>query len=404
VVEKIPFFVLVAVVSGLTFWIHKSQADVRSLARFGIGERIDNTLLSYVLYLGKLVWPTKLATIYPYPTSFDQVEVVEAGLLLLAISALCIEQWRRRPYLATGWFWYLGTMVPVIGLVQVGWQAMADRHTYFPLAGPVMGLTWLAAEWAAGGGWRKYAAATAATAALGACIILTRMQLGYWQNTVTLFERTVAVTPGNFIAETDLGAGLESEGRFREAAVHDRVAVALAPFEYQLHYQLGQCLGRAGYIQAALEEFRTSVSDGWRPDDYQQCMAVAEALTALEDYGKANELLEAALKLKPDSVTALNDLAWNLSTCPDESLRDGTRAVTVAERACELTGYKETVIMGTLAAADAEAGRFDEAAQMARKAIANAHSKGERALEQKNRELLQLYLAHQAYHEQRSQK
>ncbi len=399
-VEKIPFFILMVVFCGLTFWVHEAHADVRTLQNLSVANRMGNVILSYINYLGKLVWPSDLAVVYPFPESFDNVEVILAALLLLAVSALCILERSRRPYLAVGWFWYLGTMVPVIGLVQIGWQSMADRHTYLTMIGPVMAITWLVSEWAASRAVFKYLAGLAAAAVLGACILLTRTQLAYWKDTVTLFERTVAVTGDNFLAQMDLATGLEMQKNFREAAVHYRMALAIAPFENMIHYQLGACLGMAGYTRAGLEEYQMAAEDGgWRPDDYTQNMALANALTLLGHPDEAVPFLEAALSEKPDSVNALNDLAWDLATNPDENIRNGARAVQLAERACELTDYKQTIVMGTLAAAYAEAGRFDDAVAMAQKAIANAQQNGETILAKKNQELLQLYKAHQAYHE-----
>ncbi len=143
IIEKIPFFALAVFFSLLTFHIQKTHYAISTLEYLGLGGRLENATLSYVNYLGKFFWPSKLALLYPYPSSFDGVEVLLGVLLLLAISALCLLQLSRRPYLAVGWFWYLGTMVPVIGLVQVGIAGMADRYTYLPLIGPAISVVWL---------------------------------------------------------------------------------------------------------------------------------------------------------------------------------------------------------------------------------------------------------------------
>jgi tetratricopeptide (TPR) repeat protein len=399
VIEKIPFFALTVVFCALTFWVHKTHSDIRPLEEFGAGARIENSILSYINYLGKFFWPTNLALPYPFPRSFDPVQVVLSMLLLLAISAECVWQLRRRPYLAAGWFWYLGTMVPVIGLVQVGDQAMADRHTYIPLIGPSVSLAWLIGEWVTNNTMRKYLAIPAAIALLLACVILSRKQIAYWENPSRLFSRTIAVTPDNFVAQSCLATALEYEGRFREAAVHYRVAIALKPRDYQMHYQLAVCLSMAGKREEALTEYQTVVAEGYNTNDYVAAMNYADALMQIGRNGEAVVPLESALRLDPDSTIALGNLAWILATYSDASVRDGVRAVQLAERACELTNYKQTQFIGTLAAAYAEAGRFDEAVAMAQKAIANAQKQGEAGLAEKNRGLLQLYLAHKAYHD-----
>ena len=207
--EKWPFFALSVFFSGLTYWIQKNSAAVIEFCRLGLGDRISSAVSSYLQYLAKLLWPAKLAAIYPFPKSHDPAEIWLVALLFLAVSGLCVCQLARRPYLAVGWFWYLGMSVPIIGLVQVGGQAMADRYTYLPLIGPVISLVWLVADCFQA---RKILLSAAAAVVLVACAGLASRQAQFWRNTVALFEHNVAVTPENAAALYTLGLGLEHAG------------------------------------------------------------------------------------------------------------------------------------------------------------------------------------------------
>jgi tetratricopeptide (TPR) repeat protein len=362
-IEKIPFFVLTIIFSALTFWVQNAHAAVATLEKFAMWPRVENAILSYRHYLELFFWPNGTSVMHLYPAHFDTMEVILTGLLLAAISALCILEICRRPYLAAGWFWYLGMMVPVIGLVQVGFAGMADRYTYITMVGPTMALTWLAADWAKGRIIARYFLSLLAIAILAACVILTRAQLKFWRNSETLFNRDLAVEPQNVYGHFPMAFGLEQEGRWREAAVQYRIALSLTRPEVLLlsHLHL------AGYYEA------------------------------IGQHQEARAHLEAALQLQPDAAETMNDLAWILATCPDPSVRDGNRAEELAERACGLTGYRQTLFIGTLAAAYAEAGRFDDAVATAKKAIANAQQNGETDLMKRNQELLRLYLAHKPY-------
>ena len=361
--EKWRFFAASAFLCVLTYWFHKTTADIHLAGEFTIGNRIENALLSYVNYLGKFFWPVNLAIPYPYPQSFDVVQVLLATLLLLAISAFCILQLSRRPYLAVGWFWYLVSMLPVIGLVQIGTQAMDDRHTYISLIGPSLSLVWLVGEWMRNHPLWKYLALSATAVTMAVCAFLTEMQLQLWKDTATLFSHTLAVTPENPIAEEVLALGLQQEGLLHQAAVHYRIAIS--SHQYSDHF---------------MSNFR-----------------MAGLMKSMGYDREAEARLEAALKIIPNSTDAMNNLAWSLATAPDAKARNGARAVQWAERACDLTHYENPVFMTTLAAAYAEAGRFDDAVDMTQKTIALANQYGLDALAESNQELLQTYSAHQTY-------
>jgi tetratricopeptide (TPR) repeat protein len=393
-IEKIPFFALTVFFSALTFWLQKKDGAVVSLEKFGMAPRLENAMLSYIKYLGDFFWPSKLAIHYPYPESFGNVEVLLAGLLLLAISALCILELSRRPYLAAGWFWYIGMMVPVIGLVQVGSAPMADRYTYIPLIGPVISLVWLVSEWSGTTSVRKYATAFTVGSILAVCTLLTRTQMMFWQNTITLFEHSMDVTPANPATQRMIGLELQLQGRLEQASVCYRIAIAIDSKNYEAHYRLAECLWLEGHRPEALAEYKAAVSAGREPNDDIEDINLAIALARLGRYQEAVARLEAALRVNSHFTEAMNALAWLLATCPDANIRNGTRAVQLAERTCKMTDYQQPPGVSTLAAAYAETGRFDEAILTSQKAIALAQSQGETAFVRRNRQYLQLYLAH----------
>ncbi|HEY1789982.1 MAG TPA: hypothetical protein VGJ73_17685 [Verrucomicrobiae bacterium] len=370
VLEKIPFFALTFFFSGLTVWVHKKHGDYRSLHQFGMTERLQDAILSYYKYLAQLFWPSHLALIYPYPASYDVIQISLIVLLLIAVSLLCMLELSRRPYLAVSWFWYLGTTLPVTGLVQFGSSPMGDRFTYIPLIGIVISLVWLVCEWVSKGGVRRALAISSGIVILVILMLLSRVQILYWQNTVTLFQHTVDVTADNTCAQYPLAMGLEHEGRLRQAAVHYRISLALEP-------------------------------DLYHDFDYEH---LAEVLVELRQYHEAVKDFDAALKPDPDWIDAEKNLAWLLATCPDPGVRDGPRAIQLARRACEATHYRKGDIVATLAAAYAEAGQFDEAVVTVKKAIKLAQDYDETSLAQQSQRLLKMYLAHKAYYEQPNDK
>jgi tetratricopeptide (TPR) repeat protein len=407
VLEKLPFFALAALFSLITFFVQRGSGAVAPLANISLHDRIDNAIVSYLRYLAKLLWPTRLAIIYPHPAAhyfpvdqWPEWQTPLIALLLLAITALMLLWARRRPYLAFGWFWYLISMLPVIGLIQVGEQAMADRYTYIPLIGPVIALVWLACELTSSRITHhasRLALGTTAVAILALCAFLTRQQVGHWHNTLTLFEHAVAVTGGNPSCQFSTGLGLEQEGFTNQAIVHYRVAMAIEPRDPQSHYNLARLLREQGFLDAAIKEYERART--LNPADVLIELNLARTLSQAGQTGESAGHFEAALRLDPNSIEALNNLAWLLATSPEAQCRDGQRAAQFAQRACELTHFKQPILVGTLAAAYAEAGRFAAAIDAAQKACALADASGDAALAEKNRQLLELYRKDQPFHE-----
>ena len=361
--EKIPFFGLAAASSVVTYLVQEQTGAVRSAAYVGFLERISNALISYLRYIGKTVWPSDLAFYYPHPGAWPAWQVIGAGIVLAMVTGAVVRAARRHPYLAVGWFWYLGTLVPVIGLVQVGSQAMADRYTYFPMIGLLMLVAWGVKD--AASPWRhcRTALGLAGAVAVTACAGLTWAQLRYWQDGVTLFKHTVEVTSRNPVAQMELGSALVMSGEISEGMPHLREALRLEPGFAEAHGKMGLALARQGKMAEALDHYRQ------------------------------------ALRYEPNLVEVLNNLGWTLATSADERIRDGQAAIQHASQACELTHYRRPIMMGTLAAAYAEAGRFEEAVAMGEKARALATKVGEKELARKNEELVGLYRSGQPYRE-----
>jgi len=410
--EKWPFFVAAALFCWITL-----QVQREGISDMGLGDRISNAVAGYVQYIGKTFWPINLAVLYPHPGKHYPLseqwpgwQVGAAALLLLAVSAFCVRQIRRRPFLAVGWFWYLGTLVPVIGVVQVGQQAMADRYTYIPLIGFTISLVWLLAGNREPGTLRKILLAALTLAALGACLATTRHQLQYWRNSITLFEHAVEVTADNPIAQCNLGGALEVQGNSSAAAVRYRVAIAIEPRNLEAHYNLGRILkGQEKWSEAA-EEFLAVTR--LRPNLYLPHLALVEILSRSGRAKEAVGQMEEALRILPRLSTAspdksvlqptvgmLNNLAWILATDSHPENQDADHAVRFAERACELTKYQNAAIVRTLAASYAAAGRFKEAVSTAEKACILATESGNNSLLQQCQEQLELFGTGRPYRE-----
>jgi tetratricopeptide (TPR) repeat protein len=566
-VEKIPFFVLAVAASVVTLVVQKRGGSLAVGEGLPLGVRVGNTLVSYCRHLGKLFWPTELAVFYPHPGHWPLGKVLLAGGLILGISVLLVVQRRRTPFLLMGWLWFVGMLVPVIGLVQTGGQAMADRHTYLPSLGVLILAIWGVCELTRNWRYQVLALSAAGGTAIILCLALTQEQIGYWKDSESLFRHALEVTENNYLAHNNLGAALLGKGQLDEAIrqcqeairlkpdctdahnnlgtafvmkgqmdaairqyqealrlkpdyadacynlanallmkghtdeairqlqealrlkpdyaqAHNNLGVALdrkgqsdeairhyqealrlkpdyaeacynlgnallmkgqmdaAISQYQeairlkpdyaeAHNNLGNAFGRKGQTDAAISQFQEAVH--LKPDyaeahyglsvalvnqgqideaisQYQEAIrlrpAYAEALGAMAStldgqgkYAEAIRCYQAALKAQPDQDGILNNLAWLLASCADPSVRNGPEAVRLATRACELTGYAKPLLIGTLAAAQAEAGDFAAAIATAERAAALATNLHLEDIAAKNRELIQLYRQGQAFHE-----
>ena len=246
--EKIPLIVLSVASIVVTLLAAERGGALKNLEHFPLTIRLGNALYAYAVYIGKIFQPLDLAVFYPHPGSLSLWRTAGAGLLLTAVTALILRWYRERPYLCVGWFWFLGTLVPVIGLVQVGLQAMADRYVYFPLIGLLILLVWGAAD-LLGGRRAGLALLTGIMVILiTTASIWTRQQVSYWQNSRTLFEHALAITGGNPIAHSNLAHALFGEGDWRGAEAHYREAIRIDPKYANAYDNLGAVLARQGRI------------------------------------------------------------------------------------------------------------------------------------------------------------
>ena len=528
--EKLPFFALSAISCVLTMIAQRDS--VASLNSLPLWSRVANAIVSYVRYLAKTVWPANLAIFYPHPENtfsgsgpWPGWQIIGAATLLVAMCAIAVRALRTRPYVTVGWFWYLGTLLPAIGLVQVGEQAMADRYTYVPLIGIFIVIIWSLVELAGTSRSRRLAVAITAVATLVVCAAATRIQLRYWRDSRTLFQHAVRATSGSYVAfhalgtlallagETDeaiaqyrlavqinprngdarnnlgfalaragrqeeaiatyqtalqidpafgkarnnLGVALVSVGRTdeavrqflealkgnpRDAATHNNLgrvlvlqgkiddaithyqaALAIDPQFAQTHLNLGRALALQGKRAEAIAHYSEAVR--LQPDFIEAREGLATALSQAGQHDEAarqySELLQLmpdnpnilcnlalalvmagqpveavrhyreAIRLRPDWPVALNDLAWILATHPQAEVRNGTEAVRLAERSCELTHHQQPAFMETLAAAYAEAGRFTEAIAAAQTARELALAHGEKELAESNQQLIEQF-------------
>jgi tetratricopeptide (TPR) repeat protein len=296
VTEKLPFFLAAAAVSGVTFVVQKQGGAVAG--SWPVTDRVANAVVSYCRYLGKLFWPVDLAAFYPRIDHWPVTTVLAAGLLLLVISVAAIALRRGHPYATTGWLWFLGTLVPVIGLVQVGGQSMADRYSYVPSIGIFLVLVWGAHELTCG--WRYQGVGAVAIAAATAllCAGLTRAQIGYWKDGESLCRHAILVTKDNYNAHYGLGSALDRQGRVDEAISEYREALREKDDYAEAHNNLGVDLAQQGRLSEGMNQFLAALKIKPGYADPHNNIG-----TTLEKQGRFDEALEQfqeALRLHPD--------------------------------------------------------------------------------------------------------
>ena len=490
VLEKIPLFVLVAASCIVTFIVQRQSGAVKAFEVLPLQARLPNALIAYVTYLLKGFWPADLSILYPLPRAFPWWEAVSAATVLIAISVVAIIQRKHNPWLPVGWFWYLGTLVPVIGIVQVGDQFIADRYTYVPAIGIFVILAFGAQSMALSLPFGRPLVFTGGALILAGCLATTAMQVSYWKSSVTLFTRSlqVAQTPS---LHNNLGVVLEREGKWNQAVTHYREALRLNPAHPDAYNNLGVVLIKQERLKEAISYLRRAVrltpgfakahnnlgkalQDLGRVDEaigsYQKAVQLrpdfAEALnnlgTAFEKKGRLDEAVAAyqealrfkpdyafahnnigcafqqqghlsqailsyrealrldpnypeahanlggalliehqipeaiehlsdALRLKPKFVVALEKLGWIHASSSVDAHRNAQEAISIAERTVTLKGNKDARALDLLAAAQAEAGRFDEASNTATRARDLAALSGSSQFANEVQERIRLY-------------
>jgi Flp pilus assembly protein TadD len=296
--EKVPFFALAVVSSVVTLFAQQRGGAIRSLEVLPFNIRVTNAVISYASYIGKMIWPHKLAVLYPLSQSVPISQVLGAGLFLLCVSVFVILARQRFPYLIVGWLWYLGTLVPVIGLVQVGVQSMADRYTYIPLIGLFIMIAWSVPELVKRWGHRRHMLAVLTGMLLTALVIRTWLQARHWKNSFSLFKHTVSITADNWVAHNNLGAALDQQGRRKEAISHYYEALRIKPHYVEAHNNLGLALANQGSIKEAIGHF-------------------SEALKIRSDYAKAHNNLGLALANQGRPLDALDHFSKALQIEPN---------------------------------------------------------------------------------------
>jgi tetratricopeptide (TPR) repeat protein len=306
--EKLPFLALSAAVSVVTFAAHAQAKAVVSLETIPLGLRVENALVSYALYIAKMFWPSGLAVFYPYPKSSLVWPAALAAIGIAAVTAAVIWMARQRPYLLVGWLWYLVTLAPVIGLIQAGQQARADRYMYIPMIGLSIVLVWGAAELLQA--WPQTRTVLAVTVC-AACVAVTWSQAAYWEDGVKLFQRAVDVTGDNYVARFNLAHELGQRGDTAGAIRQLQEAVRIQPDSGLAHGELGQLLGKQGRLDEALTELRTAESA--LPDDAALHYRIGLLLGTAGHAEQAADELSQAIRLDPQNADAHRNLGISLA-------------------------------------------------------------------------------------------
>ena len=310
--EKIPLFILSFASSIVTYLVQKNSGAVSSLVSIPFHVRIANALISYVGYIGKMLWPHNLAVLYPYPSSIAFWKIIGAGVFLIMVSVFVFRVLKSKPYLAVGWLWYLGTLVPVIGIVQVGSQALADRYTYVPLIGIFIMIAWGISDLASKRRYRKFGLFTVAASILSLLIITSRMQVSYWSDSVTLFEHTIHVTGENSIAQLDLGEALAEKGHVEKAAIHYKDALKISPDLAGAHFNIGVYFREKGKLDEAVNHFSKVLQS--KPGSADALYELGDTLERKGNVSGAVEHYLEAIKLRPGYAKAYNNLGVILAS------------------------------------------------------------------------------------------
>lgn len=301
--EKLPFFAFTVVSCLVTYYAQQHGGAMVPFEMHPLGHRILNAIIAYVAYMGKMLWPVNLAIFYPLPDLFTIWQVAAAAALLIVIFGLVVVQIRRRPYLAVGWFWYFGTLVPVIGLVQVGGQAMADRYTYIPLIGLFIMAAWWGADRLHGWNYKRIFLSVTAGIAVIVLMILTNSQIHHWANSITLFEHAIQVTGGNWVAYNNLANALYGSGKIDASLRYYQLALQSEPPEPEgIYYNMGIVLNSAGRIQEAIDQYSEAIH--LKPDYADAHVNLGAALAEQGKITEATHHYLEALRAEPNFAQA----------------------------------------------------------------------------------------------------
>ena len=418
--EKVPLLAIAAGSCVITFILQKRAAG--AIPPLPFLWRMENAVVTYVIYVWETLWPAHLAVFYPHPNDTLTIwEILLSIGLLLAMTIAAIVFRRKGPYLFVGWFWYVGMLLPVIGLVQVGEQGHADRYTYLPHIGLFVLAVWLVADVTAASQRRSRVAVASAVIIIVALGRAAFIQTSYWRDSRTLWTHALAVTSDNDVAHNNLGYlcadrgkldkaishfetalrirsskrdphysvgsafvqvnladALSRKGQSAEAIVHYDEAIKSQPNYADAYYNRGNILFAEGRIDEAMADWEKTLQI--RPDDADAHTCLGNALLRRGSVKEAVAQYEKAIALAPEDLHSRINMAWVLSTAPDASIRNGIKAVEFAQQAMELSGGNDPNLLRTLAAAYAESGRFSEAITTARQAMMTATVQGKAGL------------------------
>jgi tetratricopeptide (TPR) repeat protein len=426
--EKAPFFILgiASAVSG--FLLLRHAGAITEASTFSVWDRVAYTAYGYLGHLRILVFPVNLVFPYPRPAQVPAKVILLAAVLIVLVSCWALALLRRRPYVAVGWFWFLGCLVPVSGLLRLGPQALADRYTYFPSIGLFIAVTWGVADIARNRRWRQAAVGLLAAVVLTACVLASRRQAQYWHDSERLYRHDLAVNSENCVAHNGLGYELFRQGKVDEAIRECQAAVRIDPRYDPGYSNLGRFfaekkdyasaiaqletalrlsphdtkprnnLGNVLYIQGRYAEAKEHFTEVLRFDPGHTDALNNLGLTCqkLGQPGEAIPCFRKAIKLRPGFTAALNNLAWLLATSPDAQYRNGNEAVRLATEACELNRFANPNTLATLAAAYAETGQMSEAIGLAEQAQERA-GVGSSQLKDQLASMIEAFRAGRAY-------
>ena len=431
VLEKIPLVILSFTCIYLSSLSVQRFKIVISTASVPMKLRIANALVSYVRYINKMIWPQNLAVYYPYPNTAAACGRLLVALLFLTGVTFFAFRWiRLKPYFIVGWLWYIGTLFPVIGLVQAGlWPAMADRFAYVPLIGIFICIAWGVPDFVDRCRYRKAGFIAVSTALVPIFMVMTWLQLRHWQNGVTLFTHNVRVTHNNSLAHKELGNALEQQGNLDKAILHYSKALKINPNYAEAHNNLGYILACQKHYKEAIEHYTEAIRIKPSYTEAHNNLGTAllhqgnekEAIVHYNEALKYNpkyagtyynlgkvyinqnkieigiQFYKKALKLNPEMTQVLYNLSWLLASHENEKYRNGKEALVLAKELCKITQNSQPLALDALAAAYAETGKFDAAALTAKKGLKIALNQGPKELVLGLKKRLELYQERRPY-------
>jgi tetratricopeptide (TPR) repeat protein len=311
ILEKTPFFVLSAIASWVTFLAQLSKGAVAAPEVYPLAQRVTNAAVSYGSYLGKTFWPYPLAVFYPYRTTIAPWQFIAALLLIAAVTALVLIGFRKHPFLIVGWLWYLGTLVPVIGLVQVGDQAMADRYTYIPLIGIFILIAWGGAEILKNRRYKAFVCTAASAVIFPILMVLTWVQISTWSDGITLFRHAAGIFEGSWVIHNNLGAALHRKGENTAAIQQFKMALDISPGNADAHYNLAVFFGSQGKTAQAVAHYRKTLR--MKPDHVEALNNLGGELIVRGDTADGIKYCQRALEIDPQYANAHSNIAVALT-------------------------------------------------------------------------------------------